>query len=54
MHQCLNFILFWNNSIYFGRSIRPSSVHDCTYASCCMYSRELLMMDGKTVRNIPK
>jgi len=23
-----------------------------TYACCCMYSRELLMMDGKTVRNM--
>jgi len=23
-----------------------------TYACCCMYSRELLMMDGRTVRNM--
>ena len=23
-----------------------------TNACCCMYSRELLMMDGKTVRNM--
>ena len=23
-----------------------------TYACCCMYSRELLMMGGKTVRNM--
>ena len=23
-----------------------------TYACCCMYSLELLMMDGKTVRNM--
>jgi len=23
-----------------------------TYASCCMYSLELLMMDGETVRNM--
>ena len=23
-----------------------------TYACCCMHSRELLMMDGKTVRNM--
>ena len=73
MHQCLKFVLFWNNSAHFGRSFRPSSgVHDCTYSNrhlsnryccllasnqlqylfgCCVYSRELLMMDGKTVRN---
>ena len=23
-----------------------------TYACCCMYSLELLMMDGKTIRNM--
>jgi hypothetical protein len=33
-----NFTHLWNFSL--------------TYACCCMYSRELLMMDGKTVRNM--
>ena len=31
MHQCIKFILFWNNSTCCGRSFRPSSgVHDWT------------------------
>jgi len=36
-----------------------SQSQDCTYSNrhlsnryCCMYSLELLMMDGKTVRNM--
>jgi len=44
MHQCIKFILFWNNSRCFRRSFRPSSgVHDCTYSNrhlsdsyCCL------------------
>jgi len=54
-------------STCFGRSFRRSQgVQDCTYsnghlsnryccltnACCCMYSLELLMMDGKTARNL--
>jgi len=29
-----------------------SSNISLTYARCCVYTRELLMMDGKTVRNM--
>jgi len=39
-HQCLKFILFWNNSTCFGRSFRPSSgVHDCTCSNRHMSNR---------------
>ena len=38
------------NSIWFP--LASSSTVCITYACCCMYSRELLMMDGKTVRNV--
>jgi len=32
MHNISNLFLFWNNTICFGRSLRPSSgVEDCTY-----------------------
>jgi len=78
-HQCLKFILFWDDTTCFGRSFRPSSaVQDCTYSNrhlsnryccvhasgyplasrqqylfeSCMYSLELRMMGGKTVRNM--
>ena len=56
-----------SNLFYFGITLRVSNglsvyhqelttVHTATgicltYACCCMYSRELLMTDGKTVRN---
>ena len=44
----------------FGQSFRPSSgVQDCTYSNrhlsnryCCMHNLELLMMEGKTARNM--
>jgi hypothetical protein len=40
MHQCLGFILFWNNSTCFGRSIHPSSgVQDCTYSNRYLSNR---------------
>jgi len=75
MHQCIKFILFWNDTLHVlnGLSIHHDefkTVHTvtemcqidtviCLLASrqqylfgCCMYSLELLMMDGKTVRNI--
>ena len=33
--------------------LRSSSTSIClTYTCCCMYSLELLMMDGRTVRNL--
>ena len=67
MHQILKFILFWNNTLHVsdGLSVHHQefkTVHTATgiYQAdtcCCMYSLELLMMDGKTVRNmsvIPK
>jgi len=40
MHQCLKFILYWNNSTCFGRSFHPSlGVHDCTYSNRHMSDR---------------
>jgi len=43
-----NLFNFEWHSTWFGWSFRPSSgVQDCTYACCCMYSHELLMLDGK-------
>ena len=60
MHQCLKFILF-GVTLYMFRTERPSETcrvqqalgSICfTYACCCMYSLELLMMDGKAVRNM--
>jgi len=75
MHQCIKFILFWNNTLHVsdGLSVHHQefkTVHTATkqillsacqqadssncltYACCCMYSLGLLMMDGKTVRNM--
>ena len=71
MHQCIKFILFWNDTLHVsdGLSVHHKqfkTVHSATkqillsadssicltYACCCMYSLELLMMDGKTVRNM--
>ena len=68
MHQFLKFILFWNKTLHVldGLSVHHQefkTVHTTTgicltYTCCCMYCLELLMMDGKTVRNtkgvIPK
>jgi len=58
MYQ-IYFILEWHSTC-FVRSFRPSSgVQECTYSNrhmsdryCCIYSLELLMMDGKTARNL--
>ena len=85
MHQCLKFILFWNDTLHVsdGLSVHHqqfNTVHTATgicqtdtavcllagmkwkcyllassqqyLFGCCMYSVELLMMDGKTVRNM--
>ena len=75
MHQCIKFILFWNDTLHVsdGLSVHHQqfkTVHTATgicqtdTAVCliasrqkylfdsCMYSLELLMMDGKTVRNM--
>jgi len=68
MHQCIKFTLFWNDTLHVSDGffvhhqefktdtavcLLASSQHIClTNAGCCMYSLELLMMDGKTVRNM--
>ena len=75
MHQCIEFILFWNDTLHFlddlsvchqefktvhtATGICQTDTADCLLASrqeylfgCCMHSLELLMMDGKTVRNM--
>jgi hypothetical protein len=53
MHLFLKLFILAKHSTCFGRFSRPSSgVQDCTYACYCMCSIELLMMDGKTVRNM--
>jgi len=68
MHQRIKFILFWNDTLHVsdGLSVHHQefkTVHTTTkevlyssicltYACCIMYSLELLMMDGKTVRNM--
>jgi len=75
MHQCIKFILFWNDTLHVsdGLSVRHQqfkTVHTATgicqndtavcllesrqqyLFGCCMYSLDLLMMDGKTVRNM--
>jgi len=67
MHQRIICILFWNDILHVsdGLSVHHQElkiVHtatgicqtdtaDCLLASC-IYSLELLMMDGKTVRNM--
>jgi len=58
MHQFLKFILFWNNTLHVSDGLQEfKTVHTATgicYADtyCCMDSLELLMMDGKTIRNM--
>ena len=75
MHQCIKFILFWNDTLHVSdgvsvhhqqfktvhtaRGICQTDTAVCLLASrqqylfdSCMYSPELLMMDGKTVRNM--
>jgi len=75
MHQCIKFILFWNDTLHISDNLSVhnhefKTVHTATgicqtdTAVCllgsrqlylfgyCMYSLELLMMDGKTVQNM--
>ena len=59
MHQCIKFILFWNDTLHVQDRTAVCLLADSlTNACCCMCSFELLLMDGKTVRNtqsvIPK
>ena len=56
MRQCIKLFYFWNGILHVSDGL---SVHHqillsacLTYACCCMYSLELLMTDGKTVRNM--
>jgi len=53
MHLFLKLFILVISSTCFGRSFRPSSgAQNCTYACCRRCSLELLMTDGKTVRNM--
>jgi len=68
MHQCIKFILVWNDTLHVsdGLSVHhqefntehtatgicQTAVICLTNACCRMFSVELLMMDGKTVRNM--
>jgi len=61
MYLFIKLFILLKGSAYFGRSFCLSSgAQNCTYcsSSClsyacsCMCSFELLMMDGKTVRNM--
>ena len=75
MHQCIKFILFWNDTLHVSdglpvhhqefkivhkaKGICQTDTAVCLLASrqqylfhSCMYSLELLMMDGNTVRNM--
>ena len=74
MHQCLKFILFWNDTLLVSDRLSVhhqefKTVHTATgicqtdtavcllagrqlyLFGCRMHSLELMMMDGKTVRN---
>ena len=62
MHQCIEFILFWNDTLHVSDRLSVhhhefKTVHTATgicltdTAVCSLASR-LLMMDGKTVRNM--
>jgi len=68
MHQCIKVILFWNDTLHVsdGLSVHyqefktvytatgtcQTDIVVCLLACSCMYSLELLMMDGKTARNM--
>ena len=65
MHQCIKFIYF-RMALYMFRTVFPSIIRSTrpyiqqkavssiclTHACCCMYGLVLLMMEGKTVRNM--
>jgi hypothetical protein len=75
MHQCIKFILFWNETlhvsdghfvhhqefkaVYTAKGICQTDTSVCSLESreqylfdSCMYTLELLMMEGGTVRNM--
>jgi len=78
MHQCIKFILFWNDTLHVSEglsvqnqefkgvrtatSICQTDTAVClqqadssiclTYACCCTYTLELLILDGKIFRNM--
>jgi len=48
MHQCIKFILFWDDTTCFGRSFCPSSgVQDCTYSNRHSSNRSWTPDDGR-------
>ena len=60
MHQCIKLILFWNDTLHVSNGLSVhhqelktvhTAIRQQRLFGCCMYSLELLMMDGKTVRN---
>jgi len=53
MHLFLKVVILVECFTCFRRSYRPSSgVQNCTYSNRHMCSFDLLMMDGRTVRNM--
>jgi hypothetical protein len=42
----------YTQQAYVKQLLLPAASSCLTYACCCVYSLELLMMDGKTVRNM--
>jgi hypothetical protein len=68
MHQCIKLILFWNDTLHVSdglsvhhqqfKTVHAAKGSQTDSAVClltgtrCVYSLELLMMDGKTVRNM--
>ena len=66
MHQCMKFILFWNEAVHVSGSLSVyhqefKTIHTATKQlasrqqdlfGCCVYSLELLMISEKTVRNM--
>ena len=57
MHQCIKFIYF-RRAFYMFWTVFPSIIRSTRLyiqqylACCCKYSLVLLMMEGKTARNI--
>jgi len=65
MHQCIKFILFWNDTLHVsdGLSVHHQGFKSVTYSNSCLLASkrtavavcdnlEPLMMDGKTIRNM--
>jgi len=50
MHQCIKFILFWNDTVHVSDDLQADSIICLTNACCCVYRLQSLMMHGKTFR----